>query len=152
MIRVLFVCLGNYCRSPMAEAIFRHKVNKAGVADQFQIDSAGTGKWFVGKSPHRKTQQVLRKNNINFEGILGRQIKREDLQLFDYIIVMDSKNLSQLHQMADKTETSKIARLLDFVPNATAEDVADPYITGKFEEVYQLINEACDHLLSYIRK
>ncbi len=93
---VLFICLGNICRSPMAEAIFRKLVTDAGLADQVEIDSAGTGEWHVGSPPHHGTQAILRKNGVSFDGQRARQIQPVDLGHYDYLIVMDSSNLDDV--------------------------------------------------------
>ena len=152
MVKVLFVCLGNICRSPMAEAIFRDLVKKEGLEDQIIIDSAGTGNWHVGKPPHKGTQQILMKNRIDFTGIRARQIHAEDLQAFDYIIAMDVENVGNLRRLAGHNKVGFIGRLLDFVPDSDLADVPDPYYTGNFEEVYELIQKGCRHLLETIKK
>lgn len=152
MVKILFVCLGNICRSPMAEAVFRDLVKKEGLADKISIDSAGTGNWHVGKPPHRGTQEILQKNAIEFEGIHARQITEEDLRNFDYIIAMDVENLGNLRRLAGYAKTGFIGRLLDFVPDSDLTDVPDPYYTGNFMEVYELIEKGCRHLLETVKK
>ncbi|RAK19189.1 protein-tyrosine phosphatase [Anoxybacillus vitaminiphilus] len=152
MVKVLFVCLGNICRSPMAEAIFRDLVKKEGLEDKIIIDSAGTGNWHIGKPPHQGTQQILMKNNISFEGIRARQVVKEDLETFDYIIAMDVENLGNLRRLAGYNKTGFIGRLLDFVPDSDIADVPDPYYTGNFDEVYELIQKGCKNLLETIKK
>jgi protein-tyrosine phosphatase len=152
MVKVLFVCLGNICRSPMAEAIFRHLVKERGLEDKITVDSAGTGNWHVGEPPHKGTQLILKKNNIDFSGIRARQINREDLQTFDYIIAMDAENIGNLRRLAGYNKTGFISRLLDFVPDSEMADVPDPYYTGNFAQVYELIQKGCEHLLDTIIK
>ncbi|MFN7251077.1 MAG: low molecular weight protein-tyrosine-phosphatase [Anaerobacillus sp.] len=152
MIKVLFVCLGNICRSPMAEAIFRQKVKEAGLEDKFSIDSAGTGNWHIGNRPHEGTLQILKDKNIDSANITARQVSSEDLKEFDYIIAMDAENLGNLHRIKGREASGEIRRLLDFIPESEVVDVPDPYFTGNFEEVYDLVEEACNELLTYIRK
>ena len=153
-IRVLFVCAGNICRSPMAEAIFRHLVAEQGLQDRIQIDSAGTGGWHIGEPPHPRTQAVLARHGISWEGQRARQVRPQDLHEFDYILAMDWENLTDLQQMARRHGAQgQIARLLDFVgdPNRDgAGDVPDPYYTGRYEEVYALLRPALERLLDQI--
>ncbi len=152
MVRVLFVCLGNICRSPMAEAIFRSLIKEEGLAGKIEVDSAGTGNWHVGKPPHEGTQSILTKNNISFEGMKARQVQTEDVTAFDYVIAMDAENLGNLRKLAGYTKTGFIGRLLDFVPESEILDVPDPYYTGNFEETYELVGKGCRNLLQKIKE
>src|SRR5690606_26802126 len=94
LIKVLFVCLGNICRSPMAEAIFRDMVKREGLDAYIEVDSAGTGDWHVGKPPHEGTRRLLDSKQISYAGLVARQLTKEDLSTFDYILAMDENNLA----------------------------------------------------------
>src|SRR5262244_2724153 len=98
MVRVLFVCLGNICRSPMAEAVFAHKVRAAGLENKIEADSAGTGHWHLGEPPHPGTQRILRARNIAFDHS-ARLLTRDDLDAFDYILTMDEMNLRDVRSL-----------------------------------------------------
>ncbi|WP_138495015.1 low molecular weight protein-tyrosine-phosphatase [Paenibacillus pinistramenti] len=150
-IGVLFVCLGNICRSPMAEAVFRHMVNQEGLAEKFRIDSAGTGDWHTGKPPHHGTQNILKQYSISFEGMFARQVAADDFAEFDYIIAMDDSNVSNLRKLMKGRET-EVIRLLDLVPEAESKEVPDPYYTGNFDETYELVTLGCKALLGHIRR
>jgi protein-tyrosine phosphatase len=136
----------------MAEAIFRDLVKKEGLEDRITVDSAGIGHWHIGNPPHEGTRRILDEKKIDYKGITARQVKADDLKEFDYIIAMDVENLGNLRRMAGYEKTGFIGRLLDFVPDSKIADVPDPYFTGKFEEVYELIQEGCKHLLEKIKK
>lgn len=152
MIKVLFVCLGNICRSPMAEAMFRHKVKEAGLEHKIEVDSAGTGDWHIGKPPHHGTQDVLNNYQIDYTGMHARQIIPIDEQNFDYIIAMDDSNVSNIQAIFNNPK-SEIKKMLEFaVKSYESSDVPDPYYTGNFEEVYEMLDDSCDQLLKYIRE
>lgn len=155
MIRVLFVCLGNICRSPMAEAIFRQQVKEAGLEDQIQTDSAGTGDWHVGKPPHEGTRKLLKQKNIDAGGLLARQLHIDDFGKFDYIVAMDDSNytsIAQLFERHGKGKHPRLVKMLFFHPTQSNGDVPDPYYTGNFEEVYELLDASCREFLEQIRK
>ncbi len=147
MVKVLFVCLGNICRSPMAEAVFRHKVKQRGLDDQIEVDSAGTGHWHIGDPPHEGTRLILDQHQIDHQGIKARQVTPTDLNHYDWIIAMDEQNARDLKQIAPKGTEHKIKLLLDFLPASSSLNVPDPYFTGNFEEVYHMIDQSCDYLL-----
>jgi len=150
-VNVLFICLGNICRSPMAEAIFRNLVKKEGLDGKIHCDSAGTGGWHVGKQPHKGTREILQINNISDEGIFARQFIKEDLAQFDYLIAMDASNIENIQHLT-KDPAAKIRLLMDYTEEGKGKEVPDPYFTGNFEEVYELITKGCEALLAEIKK
>ncbi|WP_147804861.1 low molecular weight protein-tyrosine-phosphatase [Alkalicoccus halolimnae] len=149
MIRIFFVCLGNICRSPMAEAVFRHKAEKRGIESRLLIESAGTGEWHVGHQPHEETLKTLRYNHIPAGNMVGKQLNETDVDA-DYIIAMDAANLGYINQMRGSHTGNEVFRLLDLLPDIPEDDVPDPYMTGNFEEVFYLIDQGCEALLDYI--
>lgn len=150
-IRVLFVCMGNICRSPMAEAVFRHQVAAAGLGDRFVIDSAGTGGWHVGERPHRGTLAVLATHGIDAAGQQARQLRRGDFDEFDYILAMDAENLDDMAGFFHSAHR-RARLLLEFAPDAPTREVPDPYYSGGFEHVYGLVEAGCRGLLAHIRE
>ena len=147
-IKVLFVCLGNICRSPMAEAVFQQLVNEAGLEDSIMVDSVGTGSWHVGEVAHPGTRRVLRQHNIPYNG-RSRQISSSDWQDDTYIIAMDASNLQELRRRFGPHPN--LYRLLDFATETDERNVPDPYYDNNFEYVYQLVVDGCRGLLATIR-
>ncbi|WP_182201472.1 low molecular weight protein-tyrosine-phosphatase [Paraliobacillus salinarum] len=152
MINVLFVCLGNICRSPMAEAVFRRLVEEEGIADKFHIDSAGIGDWHVGNPPHEGTRKILEQRNISYEGMQARQVVKADWEKFDYIVAMDQQNMHDLEAIEKEVEGVKVARLMDYVEKAEEENVPDPYFTKNFDYTYHLVDKGCKALLAEIKQ
>jgi len=149
-INVLFVCLGNICRSPMAEAVFRQLVDEAGLSDKFHIDSAGTGNWHVGEKAHHGTRAILKEHGIAYNG-RARQVTLQDVaNPQTYIITMDQSNGNDLRRTFGSHPNQY--RLLDFSSQQAEGDVPDPYYTNNFENVYRLVTDGCRGLLETIRQ
>ncbi|MEF2070394.1 low molecular weight protein-tyrosine-phosphatase [Consotaella aegiceratis] len=122
---VLFVCLGNICRSPLAEAAFRREAEAQGLA--VDVDSAGTGSWHVGEPPDRRAQAVARSHGVDISTYRGRQVAPEDFHRFTHIVALDQENLSALKRLRPKNATAELSLLLDHVPGRAGQPVADPY-------------------------
>ena len=147
---VLFVCLGNICRSPTAEAVFRHKADEAGL--KLTIDSAGTHGYHTGSPPDKRSQAAGQERGYSFEGLKCRRVSDSDFETFDLILAMDQSNLENLREMSDPEHHHKIRLMLDFAGYEN-EEVPDPYYRGKkgFELVLGLIEEASDGLIKALR-
>lgn len=122
---VLFVCLGNICRSPLAEAAFRAEAAQAGLA--VEVDSAGIGHWHIGEPPDPRASAVARRHGIDISGYRARQVARDDFHRFGHIVALDRENLAALRRMAPPDATARVSLLLDHVPGRKGEAVADPY-------------------------
>lgn len=149
IIKVTFVCLGNICRSPMADGVFQEMVNEAGLQDRILVDSAGTSSYHVGEQAHRGTRSELKKHGIGYNG-RSRQINNTDNNPNTYLIAMDESNLSDLNRAFGQRE--KTYRLLDFATQNNEKNVPDPYYVGGFDYVYNLVEDGCAGLLEFIRQ
>ena len=147
-VKVTFVCLGNICRSPMAEAVFQKMVDEAGLSDKISVDSAGTSSWHVGEKAHQGTRRILSQHHIDYNG-RSRQVRSGDMDSQTYVIAMDQSNLNDLQR--NFGPHPRLHRLLDFASQNEVHDVPDPSYNDNFEYVYQLVTDGCTGLLATIR-
>lgn len=150
MIKILFVCLGNICRSPMAEFVFKDMIQKMGIDNEFYVESAATSSEEVGNSVHYGTIDKLKKEGIKIYDRKSKQIKKSDYDKFDYIIGMEKRNIDGILRIVGSDEENKIYRLLDFSNNPR--DIADPWYTGNFNVTYDDIVEGCQALIKKLQK
>ena len=150
MIKVLFVCHGNICRSTLAESVFTHKINTLGLSDLFFIDSAATSTEEIGNPPHRGTVNKLKQVGIPLVPHRARQITMSDYDKFDYIIGMDTANIRNLNRMLKGDPKGKVSKLLTFA--GSGRDIADPWYTGNFDETYDDVVEGCEGFLNYLQE
>ena len=150
MIRILFVCHGNICRSPMAEFVMKDLVNKKGIASEFYIASAATSTEELGNPVHYGTRNKLAQGGISTKGKYAVQMKRSDYQEYDYIIGMDNWNYRNMLRIVGKDKEQKISLLLDYTDHPR--DVADPWYTGDFETTYQDVLAGCQGFLAYLQQ
>lgn len=148
--RILFVCLGNICRSPMAEGVFRRVVAEEGLTDRFVIDSAGLGDWHIGQAPDHRAQRAARTRGIDISDQSARQVVDEDFDRFDLLLVMDGSNYEELKARAPHETHDKIRAFLEYAPHAGTKDVPDPFFGGAdgFDHALDLIEAAADGLLA----
>jgi protein-tyrosine phosphatase len=151
MIKVLFVCLGNICRSPMAEGLFRKRIKDLGLENQIYVGSRATSSWEVGNKPHPKTEAILRKYDAYFFDMKSEKISSEDFRDYDYIIGMDRENIENLKRIAGKY-THKIHLYLDVCNEQKGQEIDDPYYTHKYQETYELISKSIDCWIEVFKK
>lgn len=154
MTRVLFVCLGNICRSPTAHAMFEHLVAEAGLASQIEVDSAGTGDWHIGHPPDKRATATAKARGIDMTHLRARLFRREDFLEFDYVLAMDNSNLSDMRALEPAEHQAHVGLFLDFASHFTEREVPDPYYGGDdgFEHVFDLVEDASRGLLRHIQE
>ncbi|WP_104665448.1 low molecular weight protein-tyrosine-phosphatase [Ensifer adhaerens] len=147
-VRVLFVCLGNICRSPLAEGVLRELAGRKGLSPVLTVDSAGTGAWHVGDPPDRRSIEAARRHGIDISELRGRRVAAADFSDFDLILGMDENNVGTLKRLAPEGTAAKVHLFLDYA-SGDGQDVPDPYYEGPeaFEALYQMLEAGCSSLL-----
>ncbi|WP_310603553.1 low molecular weight protein-tyrosine-phosphatase [Anaerosporobacter sp.] len=148
MTKVLFICHGNICRSPMAEFVFKDMVKKAGLEDQFVIASCATSTEEIGNLVHPGTRKRLQQEGISTAGKHAVQLRKEDYNKYDYLLGMDAWNMKNIYRIIGKEDTDKVRRLLSFTDRER--DIADPWYTGNFDETYNDVVEGCEAFLNFV--
>jgi protein-tyrosine phosphatase len=151
-VAVCFVCLGNICRSPTAEAVMRHQLTQVNLAARVQVDSAGTGGWHIGEAPDDRAQQAGLLRGYDLSQLRGRQISAADFERFDLLIAMDDANVAALNRICPPQHRDKIRLLMEFAPQGVVREVADPYFGGVdgFDLVLDQCEAACRGLVTTI--
>ena len=149
MIKVMFVCNGNICRSPMAEFVFRDMVQKEKLSDKIHVASSATSREEIGNGVHYGTRKKLAEFGISTEGKYARQLTKTDYRDYDYIIAMDSQNIRNISRIIGRDTENKVCKLLDFTDRGG--DIADPWYTGNFDRTYEDVYEGCNELLKFIK-
>ncbi|MGB3634695.1 MAG: low molecular weight protein-tyrosine-phosphatase [Rubrobacteraceae bacterium] len=153
MASVLFVCLGNICRSPIAQGVFEDLLRRNGLEDEVFVDSAGTGAWHIGHPPDERARESAGKRGLDLSGQRARRITPEDCRKFDYVIAMDRDNYESVSPLCHQSE-AEVRLFLDYAPKLPQEEVPDPYYGGPdgFEHVLDLVEEAAQGLLEDVRE
>ncbi|MDB5810395.1 MAG: phosphotyrosine protein phosphatase [Betaproteobacteria bacterium] len=153
-IRVLFVCMGNICRSPTAEAVFRHAIAKAGLKDVIECDSAGTHGYHFDEAPDHRAQYVASRRGYDMSQLRGRKVGSHDFEQFDYVVAMDRHNLALLERLCPPHHAGKLALYCDFHAAFEGREVPDPYYGGPrgFEQVLDMIEAVSTSLIAHIEK
>lgn len=153
-VKVLFVCMGNICRSPTAEAVFRHYVEQAGLLEHIQIDSAGTHDYHIGDAPDARTQRAAKQRGYDMGNLRGRQVEAGDFARFDYVLAMDEANLDILKRLRPRDSQNHLGLFLQFAEHHAEREVPDPYFGGAdgFERVLDMVEDAANGLLQHVRQ
>lgn len=147
---IITVCLGNICRSPMAEGILRFKLKERGI--HAMVDSAGIGGWHAGENPDKRAIQTMRNHGIDISNLIARQFVKNDFDQFDIILAMDESNLEDILSLTSNTDhRGKVKLMLSYLPHKKIKSVPDPWYGNLdgFENVYQMLNESCDNFINY---
>lgn len=151
-VRVLFVCMGNICRSPMAEGVFKHLVSQSALAGRVISDSAGTHDYHVGEPPDSRAQRAVQRRGYDISNLRGRQVTRSDFGQFDYVLAMDEVNLRALKRLCPREHAHKLKLYMEFHTDPDVREVPDPYYGGNlgFERVLDRVEEAAQGLLRHL--
>ena len=154
MVKVLFVCLGNICRSPLAAGVFRRLVVSEGLEDRIAADSAGTHGYHVGEAPDERARAAARRRGIDIGGLSARRVRRGDFTEFDYVLAMDRGNYRELVRLCPPGAPARLGLYLDFAPDLGGREVPDPYYGGAdgFERVLDMVEAAAHGLITHIRR
>ena len=154
MVKVLFVCMGNICRSPTAHGVFRALVEKEGLSQAIEIDSAGTHAYHVGSAPDRRAQATAQERGIDISDLVARRVEPDDFDLFDFVVAMDQDNYMSLSEICPDQHVDKIYMFMDFADHMRTREVPDPYYGGPsgFDRVFDLVEAASEGLLQEIRQ
>ncbi|OGA26313.1 MAG: phosphotyrosine protein phosphatase [Betaproteobacteria bacterium RIFCSPLOWO2_02_FULL_67_26] len=153
-IKILFVCMGNICRSPMAEGVFKHHVSEAKLDDWIASDSAGTHDYHIGEAPDARAQRIAGKRGYDLSRLRGRQVSRRDFDEFDYVLAMDEMNLRLLQRLCPTQHAHKLRLFMEFGADPQVREVPDPYYGGPegFERVLDMVEQAARGLLDHLRE
>ena len=151
-VSVLFICMGNICRSPTGQAVFENLVESKGLSDKITVDSAGTHAYHIGEQPDARSQRTAQRRGISMSGQRARRVEHEDFDSFDYVLAMDQSNYDDLMSMASALQRKRIHLFMDFAVNSQYSEVPDPYYGGSngFERVLDMVGEASEGLLADI--
>jgi protein-tyrosine phosphatase len=153
-VKVLFVCMGNICRSPTAHGVFERLVKDSGMSDWIEVDSAGTHAYHVGEQPDRRSQQTALTHGLDLSYIRARRVRSEDFDYFDYVLAMDQNNYRDLSQLCSLDNCHKLHLFLSFAPQLKSQiEVPDPYYGGAkgFDNVYSMVAQASEGLIQHIQ-